>query len=184
MPEHRALPVVCGFDSDEIKSGNTLRSAEMETALNLLDCVRDTGEFRIQIIDLSKAWCLIVTDQKQTRITFGLDHLDDQLSRLAQVEKEAARYGQDLQTVNVMIARNIPVTFVPPPMPEPDIDALLLGKGAKEKPGKQATGDDPSKPTTKGGKPSSPPARKSEPTRGRETPKPENDGVLRPFRQV
>lgn len=182
MPEYRQLPVFCGFDRDEIKPGNTIHTAEMETALDLLGRIRDTADFRIEIIDLSKGWCIEVIDQKGTRIRFGLDDLPSQLWRLDQVRTEAARYGQDLKSVNVMISRNIPVMFVPPPVPQPDIDAALLGEEAAAKPARPATSRARAKPPEKDTQPSAPPAKKSEPARNRETPK--REGVLRPFRQV
>ena len=40
--------------------------------------------FSVREIDVSKGYCLVVTDKNHTRVTFGFDHLDAQLQRLEQ----------------------------------------------------------------------------------------------------
>ena len=40
--------------------------------------------FQIREIDVSKGYCLVVTDKNRTRVTFGFDNLDTQLHRLEQ----------------------------------------------------------------------------------------------------
>ena len=71
--------------------------------------------FQIRKIDLSKGYCLVVTDKNHAQITFGFDHLDTQLQRLEQLPRLRRRLRtQNLTTVNLLVQRNIPVTFAKP----------------------------------------------------------------------
>jgi hypothetical protein len=63
---------------------------------------------------MSKGYCLVVTDKNRTRVTLGFDHLDQQLQRLEQFLVYADDSKRDIETVNLMVARNIPVTFMKP----------------------------------------------------------------------
>jgi hypothetical protein len=69
----------------------------------------------VREIDLSKGYCLVVTDKNHTRLTMGFDHLDTQLRRLEQFLIYCDDTRQELATVNLMVQRNIPVTFGKPP---------------------------------------------------------------------
>jgi cell division septal protein FtsQ len=177
LPEYIPLPLIFGVPLDDLAPGKPVRVAEVVAALDLLKRVRESGDFQIGSVDVSKGYCIVVKNQKQTEITFGLDDLSAQLRRLAEVQREAAKLGQDLKTVNVMIARNIPVTFMPPPEPEPDVDELLR-EPEKNAPRARVIGTDPE---TRGGK-STP--KKPEATKPKEPSRRETEPLLRPFRRV
>ena len=64
-----------------------MESLEAKAALELLRLsTRSFMQTRFQIreIDVSKGYCLIVTDKNHSRVTFGFDNLDTQLQRLEQ----------------------------------------------------------------------------------------------------
>jgi cell division septal protein FtsQ len=176
LPEYLPLPLIFGVPLDDLAPGKPLRVAEVASALELLRRARESGDFQITSLDVSKGYCIVAKNQKQTQITFGLDDLDIQLKRLAEVQREAAKMGQDLKTVNVMIARNIPVTFMPPPEPEPDIEELLR-EPEKYAPRARIIGSE----AENGGK-SAP--KKSEPAKPKEPSRREGEPLLRPFRRV
>jgi hypothetical protein len=67
--------------------------------------------FQIREIDVSKGYCLLVSDKNHTRVTFGFDNLDTQLQRLEQFLIYADDSKRELETVNLLVQRNIPVTF-------------------------------------------------------------------------
>ena len=67
--------------------------------------------FQIREIDVSKGYCLLVTDKNHTRVTFGFDDLDTQLQRLEHFLVYCDDSKQELATVNLLVQRNIPVTF-------------------------------------------------------------------------
>jgi cell division septal protein FtsQ len=177
LPEYIPLPLIFGVPLDDLAPGKPVRVAEVVAALDLLKRVRESGDFQIGSVDVSKGYCIVVKNQKQTEITFALDDLPAQLHRLAEVQREAAKLGQDLKTVNVMIARNIPVTFMPPPEPEPDVDELLR-EPEKNAPRARVIGADPD---ARGGKAT---PKKPEPSKPKEPSRRESEPLLRPFRRV
>ena len=79
LPEYLGLPLITGCTSESLEAGKTVGSFEAKTALELLRL--STGSFmqtRFQIreIDVSKGYCLLVSDKNHTRVTFGFDNLD------------------------------------------------------------------------------------------------------------
>ena len=92
-------------------------SFETKSALELLRLsTRSFMQTRFQIreIDVSKGYCLLVTDKNRTQVTFGFDNLDTQLQRLEQFLVYSDDSKQELATVNLLVQRNIPVTFAKP----------------------------------------------------------------------
>ncbi len=67
--------------------------------------------FQIREIDVSRGYSLVVTDKNHTRVTFGFDNLDMQLNRLEQFLVYSDDTKQELATANLLVQRNIPVTF-------------------------------------------------------------------------
>jgi cell division septal protein FtsQ len=177
LPEYLPLPLIFGVPLDDLVPGKPLRVAEIASALELLRRVRESGDFQITSVDVSKGWAIVATNQRQTQITFGLDDLDEQLRRLAEVQREAGKLGQDLKTVNVMIARNVPVTFMPSPQPEPDIEELLREPGNLA-PRTRPIGSDAEKAGAKSN------SKKPEPSKPKEPSRRESEPLLRPFRRV
>ncbi len=118
LPEYLGLPLISGCTSESLEAGKIVDSTEAKAALELLRL--STGSFmqtRFQIreINLSKGYCLLVTDKSRTRVSFGFDNLDLQLKRLEQFLVYADDSKQELATVNLLVQRNIPVTFAKPP---------------------------------------------------------------------
>jgi len=114
LPEYLGLPLITGCTSESLEPGKTVGSSEAKAALELLRL--STGSFmqtRFQIreIDVSKGYCLLVSDKNHTRVTFGFDNLDAQLQRLEHFLVYADDSKRELATVNLLVQRNIPVTF-------------------------------------------------------------------------
>ena len=114
LPEYYHLPIISGFETENLVPGKRVNVLEMQSALELIRLNAESTRFQVQNIDLSKGYCLIVTDQRHARITFGLDRLDLQLSRLYRCLDRAAQDHKELQTVNLIVERNITVTFYDP----------------------------------------------------------------------
>jgi cell division protein FtsQ len=114
LPEYLGLPLITGCTSESLEPGKIVESFEAKSALELLRLssasVMQT-RFQIREIDISKGYCLIVSDKNHTRVTFGFDNLDTQLQRLDQFLVYADDSKRDLATVNLLVQRNIPVTF-------------------------------------------------------------------------
>jgi cell division septal protein FtsQ len=118
LPEYLGLPLILGCSSEPLETGKIVESFEAKAALDLLRMsTRSFMQTRFQIreIDVSKGYCLVVTDKNHTRVTFGFDNLDAQLQRLEQFLVYSDDSKQELATVNLLVQRNIPVTFTKSP---------------------------------------------------------------------
>jgi cell division septal protein FtsQ len=114
LPEYLGLPLISGCTSESLAAGNVVESFEAKTALELLSLsTRSFMQTRFQIreIDLSKGYCLMVTDKNHTQVTFGFNNLETQLQRLEKFLVYCDDSKQELATVNLMVQRNIPATF-------------------------------------------------------------------------
>ena len=118
--EYYHLPVICGLAVDNYEAGDTVDLPEVAASLQL---IRLTGEnparYQVRTIDVSRGYCLVVTDERHAKITFPLDNIAAQLDRLALLFANIDPSKRDIQTVNLLVERNVPVTFVPPPDPDP-----------------------------------------------------------------
>ncbi len=118
LPEYLGLPLIVGCTSESLVAGKTIDSFEGKAALELLRLsTRSFMQTRFQVreIDVSKGYCLVVTDKNRTRVTFGFDNLETQLQRLEQFLVYTDDSRQELETVNLLVQRNIPVTFAKTP---------------------------------------------------------------------
>ncbi len=115
VPAYYHLPVICGLEVDNYEEGGTVDLPEVRAALEL---IRLTGEnparYQVRSIDVSKGYCLVVTDERHAKITFPLENLAAELDRLQLLYANIDNSRQEIQTVNLLVQRNVPVTFVPP----------------------------------------------------------------------
>jgi cell division septal protein FtsQ len=117
LPEYLGLPLITGCTSESLEAGKIVESLEAKAALELLRLSAGSfmqTRFQIREIDLSKGYCLVVTDKNHTRVTLAFDHLDQQIQRLEQFLVYADDSKRDIETVNLLVQRNIPVTFMKP----------------------------------------------------------------------
>ena len=117
LPEYLGLPLITGCTSESLEAGKVVESFEAKSALELLRLsTRSFMQTRFQVreIDLSKGYCLLVSDKNHTRVTFGFDDLEAQLQRLEQFLVFSDDSKRELETVNLLVQRNIPVTFAKP----------------------------------------------------------------------
>src|SRR5204863_4303755 len=118
LPEYLGLPLILGCSSESLEAGKIVESSEAKTALELLRLsVRSFMQTRFQIreIDVSRSYCLLVTDKNRARVRLGFNDLQTQLRRLEQFLVYCDDSKQELGTVNLLVQRNIPVTFAEPP---------------------------------------------------------------------
>ncbi len=116
LPEYLGLPVILGCSSESLEVGKVVESSEAKTALELLRLsARSFLQMRFQVreIDVSENYRLLVTDKNHSRVTFGYNDLETQLRRLEQFLVYCDDSKQELATLNLLVQRNIPVTFAP-----------------------------------------------------------------------
>jgi len=114
LPEYLGLPLITGCTSESLEAGKIVESFEAKAALELVRLSSASfmqTRFQIREIDASKGYCLVVSDKNHTRVTFGFDNLETQLQRLEQFLVYADDSKRELATVNLLVQRNIPVTF-------------------------------------------------------------------------
>lgn len=133
LPEYLRLPAIYGVPTENFLSGETVNRPEVNAALNLIQRNGDSARFHLQSIDLSKGYCMVATDSRRAQITFSLDNIDRQLERLGALLDYVDGNHQEIQTVNLMVERNIPVTFAPTPSQEADdSDAAPADENGKQ----------------------------------------------------
>lgn len=113
-PEYLGLPLIIGVDTSNCEAGQPLEEDDVKAALDLIRVSAEVlqGRFQIQSIDVSKGYCLTVTDKQRASVTFSTDEIESQLHRLGAVLGYCEKNSRELQTVNLMAQRNVPVTFV------------------------------------------------------------------------
>ena len=117
LPEYLGLPLIVGCTGESLEAGKTVESLEAKTALELLRLAESSflqTRFQIREIDISKNYCLLVTDKNRSRVMFGINELEEQLRRLQVFLDYCDNTKQELETVNLVAQRNIPVTFTSP----------------------------------------------------------------------
>src|SRR5437763_6257414 len=117
LPEYLGLPLISGCSSESLEAGKVVESPEAKTALELLRLsTRSFMQMRFQIreIDVSKSYWLVVSEKNHTRGTFALNDLEKQYQGLEQILIYCDDTKQELGTVNLLVQRNIPVTFAEP----------------------------------------------------------------------
>jgi cell division septal protein FtsQ len=117
LPEYLGLPLIVGCSNESLEAGKTVESPEAKTALELLRLTESSflqTRFQIREIDISKNYCLLVTDKNHSRVMFALNDLEDQLRRLQVFLDYCDNTKQELETLNLIAQRNIPVTFTSP----------------------------------------------------------------------
>jgi cell division septal protein FtsQ len=186
-PEYLGLPLIIGVATSNCQAGQPLEQDEVKAALDLIRASSEIlqARFQIQSIDVSKQYCLQVTDKQRASVTFGIDEIEWQLHRLETVLNYCDKNNRELQTVNLMAQRNVPVTFVPQAeptaplepnnVPESSVSVAPDGK-AKSPTGEQPKQTEPAHPK----KSPSPSSLKSQEKKTQ--PKPDQNR-LKPFRE-
>lgn len=111
IAEYHHLPHISGVAVVNFAPGQRVRTVEMESALKLIQMNSDNVHWQVRHIDLSKQWCMMVTDQGQARVTFGLDAIDDQLNRLFRYLDRAEAEKKEIDSINLMVVKYTPVMF-------------------------------------------------------------------------
>lgn len=133
LPEYHHLPVITGMPTENFDVGQTVHAPELKSALDLIRLTAESPlqtRFQARSIDLSKGYCMVVTNQSRAQITFGLDRVESQLERLAIFLDRIEQNRRELRTINLMVQRNVPVVYAPldegsaadTPQPEPGPD--------------------------------------------------------------
>ena len=114
LPEYYHLPIISGVETANFVPGQRANTFDIQAALKLVQLNADSTRFQVRNIDLVKGYCLVVTDQRRAKITFGFDKIDTQLARLNRLLDAIEPTRQEIRTINLIPDRNVPVTFYDP----------------------------------------------------------------------
>jgi len=117
IADYLALPLVTGVSSEALVPGKAVESFEAKAALELLHLTTTSfmqTRFQIREVDVSKGYCLLVTDKNHIQVMFGFDNLQQQMQRLEQFLIYSDDSQRQIESVNLLVARNTPVTFARP----------------------------------------------------------------------
>jgi len=108
------LPVLYGVDRVEASLGKRLENERLAFAIRLQEALSKIPEesFKIRSIDVSKSYAAVVKDASNALFTFGNNDLPSQLERLRKLLAHCQETGRKLETANLIVAHNTPVTFV------------------------------------------------------------------------
>jgi cell division septal protein FtsQ len=111
------LPVLRGVPTSDAVPGKKFDNPSLVTALMLRQALSELPEetFRISSIDVTKPYAAVVTDSSNAKFTFGTlgeSDLPSQLDRLRKLLDHCQETGRRIQSANLMVSRNTPVTFV------------------------------------------------------------------------
>jgi cell division protein FtsQ len=148
--EYLGLPLIVGVNTSNCQEGQPLELDVVKAALDLIHISSEVlqARFQIQSIDVSKKYCLIVTDKQRASVTFSPDDLEWQMRRLETVLSYCDQNSRELQTVNLMAQRNVPVTFVPTAQPAVPAETGIAGESGA-KPAVSPTADGHANPANK-----------------------------------
>lgn len=113
-PEYYHLPVIYGLKSDNLRAGEALQSEDLRNALELLTTVANHPEslLKIRTLNVAKGYRIDVINDTNSRIIFAAADFEEQLARLQKLLAHCSDTGRTLESVNLMVRRNTPVTFV------------------------------------------------------------------------
>jgi cell division septal protein FtsQ len=135
--DYLPLPIISGVEVGNLVPGRKASALQINSALELLRQNNGNANWQIRSIDVKKKYCMVVTDRNHAEITFGLDEIDKQLSKLSRLLEYLEPQHREIQTVNLLVKYNTPVTFFDDPgdePPAPDPIASKKSESGKEKP--------------------------------------------------
>jgi cell division septal protein FtsQ len=109
-----SLPVVSGVSVLQLQPGHRLESPEILAALKLVAELPSSpmaGRAELQRVDVSSPRVFVVTTVQGSEITFGLDHLDEQLARWREIYDLGQRMNKTIASVDLAVANNVPVRW-------------------------------------------------------------------------
>ena len=111
------LPVLKGVDTTSAVPGQHFKNESMAAAIRVQQALTELPEeiFSIRSVDVTKPYAAVVTDTSNARFTFGTlgnQDLTSQLDRLRKLLDHCQETGRKIDTANLMLTRNTPVTFV------------------------------------------------------------------------
>lgn len=119
--EYHQLPIIYGVKVDEIQEGSLLDGDDLKNALSLLREARSQTKslLLIRSLNISKGYCIDALTDQNTRVKFASGDFPTQLLKLQRLLEHCRDTGREMESVNLMVAKNTPVKFVMAAPPAP-----------------------------------------------------------------
>ena len=114
------LPVIVGLNMYELQPGHRIESPQVQAALKLMtafDHSPMSGFVDLRRVDVSSPGVVITTTGQGSRITFGLDNLDQQLQRWREVYDLGQGMNRAIMTLDLAVSNNVPVRWMEASVP-------------------------------------------------------------------
>ena len=124
------------LDPEATPPGSRLDNDRLAFAIRLQRALSEipAANFKIRSMDVSKEYAAVVTDSSNARYTFGNNDLPSQFERLRKLLAHCQDTGRQIETANLMVTRNTPVTFVlTPEHGSPKISPVANGNTSSSK---------------------------------------------------
>lgn len=108
------LPVITGLNLYQLQAGRRIESAQAQAALQLLDAFEHSpmvGLVDLRRVDVSSPNVIVVTTERGGEITFGLQNLEQQLSRWRQIYDLGRRNHKIIAALDLAVENNVPVRW-------------------------------------------------------------------------
>jgi cell division septal protein FtsQ len=111
---YETLPVVRFEQLSQGIYGTPVPDFQIKVALKLLAELQqrfEQGPDEPRLIDIQTPYSIVTTFADKTEVTFGVDDLDLQLTRLDRVRHEVRQRQWEVATLNLLVRQNVPITF-------------------------------------------------------------------------
>ncbi|MGO8837476.1 MAG: cell division protein FtsQ/DivIB [Limisphaerales bacterium] len=109
------LPVITGLNVYQLQPGHRVESPQVQAALGLIGAFDHSpmaGLVDLRRIDVSAPGVVVVTTDQGGEITFGLDHLEQQLRRWREIYDWGQRLNKTVSSLNLAVSNNVPVRWM------------------------------------------------------------------------
>ncbi|HYF34312.1 MAG TPA: FtsQ-type POTRA domain-containing protein [Prosthecobacter sp.] len=116
--DYHLLPLIRYEGLPQNSPGTRVQDLPLTAALRLLGELQkrfEQGTEEVRVIDIQTPYSMTALFADKSQVTFGVDDLDLQLTRLDRVRQEARQRQWQIETLNLLVRQNVPVTFRQPP---------------------------------------------------------------------
>ena len=114
LSEFNDLPVIDDKTIDQVTPGRSIKSPRFVACMKLLNELQSRGprdHVKLVSISVPNKFALDAVFDNGSTVTFAYDDLDPQLQRYDRFVAEARQKNWSVQSVNLVAAHNVPVTF-------------------------------------------------------------------------
>jgi cell division septal protein FtsQ len=111
----KRLPMIVGALMQDVRVGHAVESEQIRRALELIQAIESstaTTYIEVERIDVTRPRLLLVTTRNRATVAFDVDDLPQQVRRLVAILDWSMRRHRAVQTVDLTLGRNVPVTFL------------------------------------------------------------------------